>query len=499
MNTSKIPYEYEEDEYEEGLTFKKVGHFFKKGWLRMIVYALILAVAASVVVLPIKVFYKSENVAQTSIEFIYDGIEKGQDPNGGTFDMSTVISTTVLDNAVKAANLQDKIADITSLRDYMRVEGELTDEYVKLSAAAADGDQSAINTLRNYEMFSTRFNIILSEPQRLGLSDSEATLLLDETVAAYVEEFKRRYTVIGAFSTDAFNLSANSFLEFTDIYDLYTRSLAPVSAYIDILLEEAPSFVSTVNNETFTTLKSKLELLTLNYTIVDNYILTNSVFRDKKSAKIALQESKKRLEGEMTSLGALIEKLETQLKNWSQKTESIISPDGGMTVITTNDKEYIALQTQLTEYKKTEMDYANTLNSIDMRLGKITDETPTDSEHIDNAVKMFKAIEEQTVALVEKVNDTITDYYDTTFVSQSVRKVLPPVMRRKTVSFNIWIIYLCVVAAGLIAGGIVTGSKIIRANAAAKKAKTAENNAAEDTAAEDTAAESVSTENDEKA
>ena len=34
-------YEYVEDEYEEGLTFKKVGRFFAKGWLRMLVYAII--------------------------------------------------------------------------------------------------------------------------------------------------------------------------------------------------------------------------------------------------------------------------------------------------------------------------------------------------------------------------------------------------------------------------------------------------------------------------
>lgn len=470
MKNNNSSYAYEEDEYEEGLTFKKVGHFFKKGWLRMLIYALVLAVVASIVVLPIKVYYKSENVAQTSVEFIYDGIEKGQDPNGGAFEKNNIISTSVLDNAVKAANLGDKITDISTLRDYMRVEGELTDEYVRLSEAAADGDQSAINTLRNYTMFPTRFNIVISEPKKLGLSDSETTRLLDETVVAYVEDFKRRFAVIGAFSTDTFNLSENSFLEFTDIYDLYTRSLSPVSAYVDILLEEAPSFTSTVNNETFTTLKSKLEVLTLNYTIVDNYILTNSVFRDKKSAKKALQESKTRLEGEKASLGTLIEKLETQLKDWSQKSESIISPDGGMTVITSNDKEYIALQTQLTEYKKTEMEYTNTLNSIDMRLGKITDETPTDSVHIDNVVKMFKAVEEQTIVLVEKVNDTIADYYDSTFVSQSVRQVLPPVVRRRSASFNIWIVYICVIAAGLVAGGIVTGSKIMRANAAAKKA-----------------------------
>ena len=117
---NKTTYEYEEGEYEEGLTFAKVGHFFKKGWLRMVIYALVIAVVASIIVLPIKVYYKSEAVAQTSIEYIYDGIEKGQNPNGGQLDTNNVISTTVLDSAVKAAKLEDVIPDISQLREAMR-------------------------------------------------------------------------------------------------------------------------------------------------------------------------------------------------------------------------------------------------------------------------------------------------------------------------------------------------------------------------------------------
>ena len=252
-----------------------------------------------------------------------------------------------------------------------------------------------------------------------------------------------------------------------------------------MLLAENAGFTSTVNNETFTTLKSKLDVLNLNYTLIDNYILTNSVFRDKKSAKIALQESKTRLEGEIENLGTLIDELETQLKNWAQKSESIVSPDGGMTVVTTNDKEYIALQSRLTEYKIEKQTYSNNLNSITMRLGKITDEAPTDEAHINVVVNMLNSIETQTAEFVEKVNATVADYYDTTFVSQSVRQVQPPVVRRRSADFNIWLIYIVAIAAALLAGGLVTGAKITRATAAAKKAQAAEKPAAEKPEAED--------------
>ena len=94
-------YAYEEDRIEEGLTFKKVGHFFVKAWLRMIIYVAIAAVLATVVFVPIKVYLKSEPVAQTSIEFIYKGIEKGEAPDGSVLNTDDIISPAVLAAAVE--------------------------------------------------------------------------------------------------------------------------------------------------------------------------------------------------------------------------------------------------------------------------------------------------------------------------------------------------------------------------------------------------------------
>ena len=126
MQTGEIlmnkDYEFIEDEYEEGITFKKVAHFFKKGWLRAIVYVVICLLVALVVALPIRTFYRSEPVAQTTIEFVYDGIEQGLAPDGSILSTDNIITSTVLADAVDRAELGEKINNVSTLRSNMRVE-----------------------------------------------------------------------------------------------------------------------------------------------------------------------------------------------------------------------------------------------------------------------------------------------------------------------------------------------------------------------------------------
>ena len=115
-------YEYVESDIEEGITFKKVAYFFKKGWLRMIIYAAVIALLTTAVALPIKSFYKSEPIATTTIEYIYNGIETGLAPDGSILNTDHIISTTVLSDAVAEANLGEVITDISALRAKMRVD-----------------------------------------------------------------------------------------------------------------------------------------------------------------------------------------------------------------------------------------------------------------------------------------------------------------------------------------------------------------------------------------
>ncbi|MCX4314726.1 MAG: hypothetical protein OSJ83_12865, partial [Clostridia bacterium] len=145
-------YVYEEETEENGLTLKKVGRFFKRGWVTMLVCVVAAVLIAAAVVFPIKLLYKTEQIARTSIEYIYKGIEEGKDPNGGTFNSDNIISTTVLSKAVADAELDSVITDISSLRERMRIESVETEEYIKLVNDAANGVQSAIDRLRTYVM-----------------------------------------------------------------------------------------------------------------------------------------------------------------------------------------------------------------------------------------------------------------------------------------------------------------------------------------------------------
>ena len=458
-------YVYDDEQQEEGLTLKKVGHFLQKAWLRAVIYMVIAALLVTAVAVPIKVFLKSEPLAQTSIEYIYQGIEKGQDPNGAPLDTDNIISTTVLSKAVEQANLGKKIKDISALRSAMRIEGVLTDEYVRLTEAAANGDKTAADQLRNYKMFSTRFDIIISDPSELDLSDDQAKLLLNKVVTCYYEDFKTRYSVTRMFAENSYTLSQNENLEFADIYDIYLQSLDSVKVFLqDMSAEgsESAGFVSTANNTTFTQLLSDVSVLENNYSLFNAYILSNNIWRNVTTAKNALEANEVEINNKLEPLQAYIKSLNDQIATIKPTTTS--TDAGGVHTDKTEYPEiYDTLHTRLNEANVQVEKYNIQLNNIKTRLDKLKEASDSvDAALKAQAVASLAAIEEQTAALIAKVNSTVADYYDTTFVSSSVRQVQPPVVTRRSIDFNLFVVYAVAVIAALLVAGVVTGVKIAK-------------------------------------
>ncbi|MDE6201816.1 MAG: YkyA family protein [Clostridiales bacterium] len=467
-------YVYEDEQETEGLTFKKIGKFFQKSWLRMVIYVIIAALLVTAVAVPVKVYAKSEPIAQTSIEFIYDGIEKGLDPNGAPLNTDNIISPTVLAQAVAEANLQKKIKDISTLRNAMRVEGVLTDEYVSLTEAAANGDKTASDKLRNYNMYSTRFDIIISDPAELGLSDDQAKLLLNKIVACYYKDFQKRYSVTKMFAENSYTLSQNVNMEFTDIYDIYSQSLDSVKSFLQEMSEEGAGFVSTENNTSFTQLLSDLSILRNNYSLFNAYILSNNVWRNKTTARNALLSTQTEIQNRLEALdgeNGSIQRLQAQIATINPTTSST-DTSGVHTEKTEYPEIYDTLHRRLAEYTELVEEYTIQLNNIETRLEKLKDESQTDEQTIQNAIANLNALESQTVEFIQKVNATVSDYYDTTFVSSSVSQVQPPVVTRRSMDFNLLVVYAVAVIVALLAAGIVTGVKMAKASSTNKTEQT---------------------------
>ncbi len=473
-------YAYEEDEYEEGLTLKKVGHFLAKGWVRMLVYALIAVLVTAIVVLPIKVFYKSEPVAQTSIEFIYKGVEEGLDPNGGTLNTDNIISPAVLGSAVESAELTEVLTDISKLRGAMRVEAVPTQEYLDLRQAAADGNADAQKELLTYKMFPTRFNIVLSDPKKLGLNDTQAALLLDKVVAAYFDSFRDRYSVSKPFSSDIFTLSTDKTIEFTKVYDVYEATLSSAREALDLLAKSGGTFESKAK-VTFSALQGRLSTLELSYDNFNDYILDNNIWRNKSTATKTFNDEATRLTAEKTAQEAYITSLQAQIKEI--KANTVTSTNGGQTVETQSYPE------QYYEYQDLLVSAQNALRSIETRIANNTIRSNTiatapdvtSSELIASAESAVAGLEKSSAEFIDSLNVTISEYYDATVVSSAVRQVQPSSVTRRSSGLNVLIILLIAAAVGLVVGGIVTGVKIFKANAAQAEKESVETEVKEET------------------
>lgn len=462
-------YIYDDEPTGEGLTFKKIGYFFKRGWLRMAIYLVIAALLTTAIAVPIKMFYKSEPVAQTSIEFIYEGIEKGQDPSGAPIDEGNIISTIVLAQAVENANLGDVVNDITTLRNAMRVESVLTDEYVQLSNAAANGDATAADKLRDYDMFPTRFNIVISHPSDLGLSDEQSRLLLNKVVASYYDNFKERYSVRSMFPENAYNLSENDSLEFADIYDIYLQSLESVKTFLQQMSEDSSNFISTATNTSFAQLLNNISVLSSNYNQFNAYILSSNIWRNTETAKNALEASKLDINNRLEPLQEYIVGLTQQIKNIQPNTTTSDSAGGTHTLTVSYPAEYFVYQNRLDEANRQVREYNVQLKNIETRLENLKMDTATDETLKSQAVARLAIIEAQTTEVIKKVNATVTDFYDTKFVSSSVRQVQPPIVTRKSMGFSLLLVYAIAFIAALLVAGIVTGIMIARSKEKAVK------------------------------
>lgn len=453
---------YIEEEYAEGLTFSKLGYFFKKGWLTMIVSIVAAVLLTCAVILPIKFYYRTEPMAKASIEYIYDGIERGEDPNGGSLNTDNIISTSVLSRAVAAENLGSVIDDISKLRASMRVEGVLTDEYVKLVQAAADGDKTAAETLRTYTMIPTQFDIILSDPRELGLTDSQAVTLVDRIVKVYYADFLDRFSVTNMFADDIYDLSRRGYMEFTDIYDEYMASFVPVADYLAELKKIAPRFTSTKYSATFAGLSSELDRLRNSFESFNTSLLINGVWRDTSSALAALNESKLRITAELENMNKYIQVLQAQISG-IQPNKIVSDANGVHSETTAYPDDYYKYQEQLNAYNLRVLEYNNQLSNIERRIDNLDAGSTTSQADIDAATASLQELEEKAEALITKVNNTVTDYYETAFVGQSVRTVRAPIMTRSSSDLNVLIALVSAAVIGFAIGCIVTGVRISKA------------------------------------
>ena len=350
-----------------------------------------------------------------------------------------------------------------------------TEEYASLVEAAANGDANAIATLRTYVMHPTSFNIVISNPAALGLTDSEAKKLLSCIVNSYYADFLKRYTVQEMFSQDVFALSSDSNIEFVNILDIYETALKDIRASIQKFADSDPDFVSRVSSKSFVTLVSDLILLESKCEQIDGYVSTNNIWADKSVAYDALKVQQEEIGNRIASLKEYVASLNKQIELINQEYQIVADGDKQQIIVGKYPPVYEECHRKLDEANRQIHDYDVRLKNVEMRIAKIDPDkvgeniTPTPSTLVEAARKRLAAFEKEASETVAQANTTIADYYTTQYVASSVRQIRQPIVTRIGLDFSMVVVFLAAGAFGFIVSLIVTAIKISYANAARKK------------------------------
>ena len=454
--------------YEDaGLRLKDVIALVKLSAVRILIFGLIAVVLATIIVFSVS-WAQSANhsaTAEAQIEFTYKGIDQGLSPIGTGFEKDTIRNVNVIECAIVGAGLSEKIADsgysAGDIRNMISISGVKSDEYVRLSADAADGNVEAIEQLRNYVFYPTKFNVRFAYSyNNLPLTAAESERLVDNIIIEYKNYFRITYGATQAFSADAeiFDVAKAQDADLIDEYTSIKAEYDRINDFLEALSVENPTFRAS-NGKTFQGILMDSSRVHTRYLALEAHIGIGQITRN---AALAIQILEYEILKDGRELDFLLEwkdLIDEQVKDLKpNETTAII--DGN--VITLPGEMPPIYQSLKEDLRAIGFDIARINSNIRVNTAKLAEITASagDTDKLNRAEELLADAKKATASYFKTAVFVITEYMDMAYVQNSVKVTLPTIYNTDGVDTIVFLtIYAIAVVAAIAAAMIVTNIK----------------------------------------
>lgn len=366
------------------------------------------------------------------INFTYSGIEKGLDPAGKVFDVNTVKNPEVIKDTLEELKLP--LDDIDSLRSSITIEGIVPDDVIDKittykgiidmgSNSAMSAAQEILSTDYNPTQYKVQFNYADTD-----FSGSEAVEFLNTMLDCYRDYFFRTYGYNEALGSAVTVLDYNDY-DYAEALDVFSTSLSSLKSYVDTLSAgDTTRFRSTATGYTFSDLSDSINTLrSIDLDVISSYIAVNNVTKDKESLinyyDYRIEELTRQQAVQKERLTAITESL-----NAYEKDQIIIFGNGNEdtnTQSTVGSEEYNKL---INEKISAQTNVSNTTQEIakyKLRLVDLKSNKSASPEHIEKVETDLAALSVKITQLIEDVNATADDYYETVALANAYNILVP--------------------------------------------------------------------------
>lgn len=424
----RIYLQVHQEEDEETIDLLNVaGRMGKKKKLfgYMLMLAVCIGVVLGAVIVGFKALTGNSSYANAVISFSYDGIDQGQDPNGGALDVTKIKSTPIVSAALE--NLQMKDVDVEDVRSAMKITGVMPDsvkqEIAVINTVAEDAAEYYTN-ISDLDYFPSQYVVRLNKIK--GLKAEQTAELLNAILSAYRDYFLETYA-----NTDVLSLSTNVInyedYDYLQAADMLTNQIDLMQNYVDARAEEAGTFRANSTGLSFGDLSNSIETIrTLDLGNFISYVQSRNLTKDAAIRVDYYQYQIEQYNLKLQEVQAQLSNVEKSITDYEKDPVIVMSNQDSVTTSEQKNAYYDELVKQKLELTEQIASINTSLNENYTRLNALADIVNGGSEEeIAHADTLLANLINTINSWGKLVQNTTEEYYNTSRFADAYQVSVP--------------------------------------------------------------------------
>ena len=360
------------------------------------------------------------------ITFEFEGIEKGIDPNGASFDVSMIKSPYVIQPALSELGIPENYAE--KVRQNLSIVGVIPEDAVdKITVIEkiSEKDASEYEKILDVSYFPSQYIIYLYDDGTFG--PKELTQILDGILASYKQYFIDTYATNDVLTVTA-NLLDTGDYDYPEYTELFETQVDIMASYATERMNDAPDFRSSQTGLSFEDIVTALDFVkSVDVARLVSYVESNSLTKNKTRQIEYYNYNIRELTNKLSELQTRLDSVVSTISSYEKDPVVIVSNSDSTLEYGEKNKYYDDLVTQKITLNKQIAETNTKINKYYLKVNDLQNSnkmaTQSDFDYADNLISKLRT----TVASwVELTETTTQEYYSTTLLSNAVKVSVEP-------------------------------------------------------------------------
>ncbi|HAJ96641.1 MAG TPA: lipopolysaccharide biosynthesis protein [Ruminococcus sp.] len=414
----------ENDEEEVALSLSA----FLRALKRFLLIWIVVAIVVGLLIPSYIALFQADQYKNLSamVSFNYSGIENGKAPDGSEFDVYTLKNPAVVQEAL--LEMGEDLDELETIRQGISIQGvvpeNIIDKMTGYISIFEQGSTKALEEILATSYYSTQY-VLTFNYSKTSFKGEKAVELFNTILEKYRSYFFKTYGFNEALGSAVTAIDYKNY-DYSEAIDVFDSTLSSLQDYVNNLSKtDTTRFRSSQTGYTFADLSRAITTIReVNLDLLSSYVTVNNVTKDANALmdyynyRIDVLTRDRNVQQEylqaVTDALDMYEKDTVFVMNGSDSTSSNMQ-------FSQSSDEYDKLVNEKVDAQKTVATRTQQINNYQKRILALKGKSVASQDKITKTEADLEDLNTQVNDLLEKVNVTSDEYYQTVFLSNSYR------------------------------------------------------------------------------